>query len=71
MRHSTDWVTLMNDVLLMEASWGAQSLSDKTEYDDWNLRESYRPRRDYDQVESQLAITNFMAEHQERDDFAE
>ncbi len=55
----------------MEVSRGVQSLSNQSEFENWNLRQLHKPRRDYDQVESQVAISNFMAEHQERDDFAE
>ena len=61
----------MKNALLREINLDMRPLPDRADGRNWTTRGLRRSGRDYDDVECQMAIVGFMAEHQERDDIAE
>lgn len=60
---------LMKEVLLEGVHLNMRSLPDRIEMDHWKWRDLHTSRGDCDEVECQLAIAKFLAEHQERDEW--
>ena len=61
----------MKNTLLREINLDMRSLPDRADGHNWTTRGLRKSGRDYDDVECQREIVDFMSEHQERDDIPE
>lgn len=63
--------TIMKDMLFSEINRDTWSRRDRADDDNWTIRGLRKSGRDYDEVECQVAIADFITGHQERADNAE